>query len=245
MKQLPDIPGDVQEVDFRLDDMDTEVPQQSSYNTRKPNKGYSLLSLISVSVLSVVLSAVISIACVIAGRDTLLQWYGIAPAIPQSQINAQAINGLTANASRVDAELQAFREGHDALLTTLATMRSGAEALSARVDQSVSQIDALKDNVATQLGKIREDAEAEKKARAAQSVRPAARPAVSTPAVPVTLISVRNSAGTPLAALREGLSTSHLLMPGETWNGWTLIDANPAKRSATFSVSGAIKELYL
>lgn len=245
MNQLPDIPGDVQEVDFRLDDINSESTKQRSRDSRTVRKGYSFIALIIVSLISVALSAVITIVLVITGKDTLLQWYGIAPAVPQSHINAQAIDALTTNATRVDAELETVREGLDALVATLSTLRTGAEALSDRIDQSFARIDTLKDDVAAKLEKIKEDAEAEKKARAARTVSLAPRPAASTPAVPVTLISVRNSAGTPLAALREGMNKSHLLMPGETWNGWTLLDANPANRSATFSVSGAIKELYL
>jgi hypothetical protein len=88
--------------------------------------------------------------------------------------------------------------------------------------------------------------EQQKKVQQAAAAKPVVKAAPKpVPIIPVVLISIRNIAGTSYVSLRDGLDDSDLLMPGDTWRGWTLITADTATKSAIFTVAGKQQELRL
>jgi hypothetical protein len=124
--------------------------------------------------------------------------------------------------------------------------------LSTQADNLGSDLDKLSLRV-TNVERFSSDLEQKMAAqKKTQPIQVDARQKIITPAkpkapviIPLVLTSIRYQAGTPLVGVRDGLDQSELLMPGDSWRGWTLLDADPATRRARFKVAGTEQELRL
>lgn len=227
--ELPDIPG-----------INTEGESRLSEGYRKPTKvktGYSIVSLVAIGFLSVVVATGSALAVTLIGKNELLVMLGaqaetkkedaIAKAIQEQKSQLELLANSLDHANQSLADLQAYADARTIDMNKLTQRVFNVERFSSDLEK-----------------KIADQKKAQQFAVVQQKKAVAAKPK-PVPIVPLTLVSIRTQAGTPLVALRDGLDKSELLMPGDTWRGWRFLDADSFLKSARFQVDGKVQELRL
>lgn len=183
---------------------------------------------------AVIVSTIIALGIALAGRDTLLSFF-----VP-----------MTAKPDPYQPRFDAIRADIDALKVELVAVQSLLNNQQSIAHDEAFEQDKLAQRV-TVIERFATDLEQKiKKHQAAQAQQATQKKVVvkapkPAPVIPPVLVSIRNVAGVSYVALRDGLDSSNLLMPGDSWRGWTLIEADPARKVATFSFQGATRELSL
>jgi TolA-binding protein len=226
--ELPDIPGVSASPEARI---------ALEYRRPKAKAGYSLATVLLVAVFTLLLAVGASMAMTVMGKDAVLGLFGVQPkakepdrvaiALEDHRVQLEQLSGLIENTRDSLAELRSHTDSKAFDLEKLTQRVTTVERFAAGLDQKIADQKKAQQALAQQ-------------AKKAVPAKP--KPA---PIIPVVLVSVRNQGGVPLVSLREGMDTSELLMPGDSWRGWRLLDANPGSKSARFQVAGQVQELYL
>ena len=210
----------------------------SDVRSRQESRISSLASHLATGFFSIIISAGVAVAVTLVGKDTLLTMAGIDTDSKQPDKIELAIN----EHSRLIADIESSL--HDAK-KEIADLHAYSDASAFDASKLTQRVSTL-ERFASQLEKkIADHKQAQQKQVAAQIKQVAQAKPKPAPVIPMLLISIRNQAGTPLVSLRDGLDKSDLLMPGDTWRGWTLLDANPSSKVARFKVRDQVQELRL
>lgn len=228
VSELPDIPGVSASPEARI---------ANEYRKPRARAGYSLASVLLVAFFTLALAVGASLAMTIMGKDAVLGLFGVQPkpkepdrvsiALEDHRNQLEQLSGLIESTKESLVELRSHADSKAFDLDKLTQRVTTVERFAAGLDQKIESQKKAQQALAQQ-------------AKKAVPVKP--KPA---PIIPIVLVSVRNQGGVPLVSLREGMDTSELLMPGDSWRGWRLLDASPSAKSARFQVSGQVQELYL
>lgn len=229
--ELPDIPGLTAEDDSRLG---AETKQRA-----KPSRsGYSGVALLITGLICIVVATIAGIFIPIIARDSLMVKLGAAPEVTLEAKMNVALNEQKVAIDEINERLAKI----DDALSNLSESSNAASFEVSKVSQRVTTIERFTSELENRIAEHRKKQKVEivqqQKKAAAAKPKPA-------PIIPLVLVSIREQAGTSLVALRDGLDRSDLLMPGDSWRGWTLIDADVAAKKARFQVAGKIQELTL
>lgn len=227
---------------IELPELQNDIAERSSQRLRVRDNAapttLSITTLVIGALVVVLLGAAISGAFTLAGKEQLRQWMGIKPVAPQPDPTAIAVQALGAQLAQLSQLLDNVKHMQLGLSTQANNLGTDLDKLSLRV----TNIERFASNLEQKMA-------AQKKA---QPIQVGAQPKKITPTqpkapaiIPLVLTSIRYQAGTPLVGVRDGLDQSELLMPGDSWRGWTLLDADPATRRARFKVAGTEQELRL
>lgn len=229
--ELPDIPGLTAEDDSRLG---TETKQRA-----KPSRsGYSGVALFFTGLICIVVATVAGIYIPIITKDTLMVKLGGAP-----EVTLEAkMNVALDEQKMVIEELNQRLSKLDDALSNLTESSNAATFEVDKVSKRVTTIERFTSELENRIAEHRKKQQAE---MVQQQKKVAAAKPKPAPIIPLVLVSIREQAGTSLVALRDGLDRSDLLMPGDSWRGWKLIDADVAAKKARFQVAGKIQELTL
>jgi Skp family chaperone for outer membrane proteins len=222
MQELPDID--------LVEDRKPILPQPSGADDSKRTAGAWLSAFVAI-----VLSAAIAVGITLTGRDRILSAFGSSlPKQPDPyQQHFDAIN----------AALSAMKTDLDSVQRSLKSETENASAHAfeqSKIEQRLTVIE-----------RFATDLEQRVKTHQAATVRQPApkKPVVAkpkpAPVIPPVLVSIRNISGVTYVALRDGLDESDLLMPGDTWKGWTFIEADHFRKVATFRYQDSVRELAL
>lgn len=199
--------------------------------------GLSLSVLLTSGFILLLLSGLISGAFTLIGKNQLMLWLGEQPKAAQPDKTAIAIEEMTSQLILFSQILDDMKLEQTRLKTAADNNDNGMVKLTQRVtnvERFTSELEL----------RIVEQKKASQKQVVVQPKPKPVKPKAET-IIPLVLISIRNQAGTPLVALRDGLENSELLMPGDTWRGWTLLEANQSAKTARFRVAGREEELRL
>lgn len=227
--ELPDISDTESELS-----MHTEKRQ--SRNTRT---GYSLSALITTSFLTLILATGMSLILLIVGKNTILVMVGAA---------AQEEKQRDKNALVIEEQknqLIQLSQSLDDTNNQLATLSGYIEANTFDLNKVALRVTTIESFTSVLETKITEHQKAQQSHVAAKPKRTVQPKPKTTPIIPLVLMSIRSQSGTSLVALRDGFDTSDLLMPGDSWHGWTLLDADPSTKIARFKLAGKVQELRL
>jgi hypothetical protein len=227
--ELPDLPGVTAEPNERARFERTKTRQ---------SKGASTVALVTTGFVVLALAVVISGAFTLLGKDQLLMMVGAKLAEKRPDKTAIAIQELTAQLQLFSVSLDDLEKKHAELLLLVDTNTASIDKTTLRVTNIERFTSDLEKRIADHRKAQQMQAIEQKKKVAQTKPKP---PAI----IPVVLVSIRNQAGTPFVALRDGLDKSELLMPGDTWRGWTLLEASPMTKIARFKVNGQVQELRL
>ena len=227
--ELPDIPGLRTDENSRID---------SDYRTpKRVSNGSSALSLFATGFIAVVAASAIAASLTLVGKDAMLAMVGVAPATKKEDVLAAAIK-------EQQSQLELLANSLDHAKQSLADLQAYADASAIdlnKLTQRVFNVERFSSDLEKKIGeqkKVQQIAVVQQQKAVAAKPKPA-------PIIPLTLVSIRTQAGTPLVALRDGLDKSELLMPGDSWRGWTFLDADAYRKSARFQVGGKVQELRL
>lgn len=227
--ELPDIPGLSTDENSRMTS-DYRAPKRAS-------NGASALSLFATGFIAVVAASAIAASLTLVGKDAILAMVGVAPAQKKEDVLAAAIEEQQGNLQLL---AQSLDEAKAELKRLSESVNSGEFAVS-KLEQRVTTVERFASSLDLKIG---EQKKAQQIAVVQQKKAVAAKPKAA-PIIPLTLVSIRTQAGMPLVALRDGLDKSELLMPGDSWRGWTFLDADAYHKSARFQVGGKVQELRL
>lgn len=201
-------------------------------------KEQSTSGLIVSGFIVLILGAVISGAFTLLGKSQLMEWLGASPIAAQSDKNAAAIQELQAQLERFSLTLSELKQEQATLVTHADANTNEMSMLTHRV----SNIERFTSDLEQRIAENRKAQQIQLSEQKKKSVQTKPKQAAI---VPVVLVSIRNQAGTPFVALRDGLDNSELLMPGDSWRGWTFLYADPTTKTARFKVAGSERELRL
>lgn len=204
----------------------------------KESRAGSLTGLIATCFLSVMISAGVAIAVTLVGKDTLMTITGIDAESKQPNKFELAIN----EHARLIADIESSLQNAKKEIADLNAYSDSSAFEASKLTQRVTTIERFTSQLEK---KIADHKQEQQRQVAAQVKRVAQAKPKPAPVIPMLLISIRNQAGTPLVSLRDGLDKSELLMPGDTWRGWTLLEADPDQKIARFHVNGNVQELRL
>lgn len=224
MNELPDIAGIAPAADERREQ-------------RADNRAVSLSwnSILMAVFLSCLVTCAASVTITLVGKEKIAGLLGVKQAPEKPDATALAVQELT---SQLTLMAQAF----DDLEKMQTTLFGNVDANTFELDKVKLGISDLKKFSSGLELKIAQQQKEQKLAVAKKIVKTTPKP----PAIiPVVLLSIRNQAGTSLVALRDGMDRSELLTPGDSWRGWTLLEANPTTKIARFNVNGQMQELRL
>lgn len=226
--ELPDIPGVSASPEARI---------APDYRKPKAVKGYSLAAVLLASFFTLMLAVGASLAMTIMGKNAVLGLFGVQPKPKEPDRVAIALEDHRNQLEQLSGLIESTKE-------SLAQLRSQTDSKAFDLEKLTQRVTTVERFAAGLDQKIESQKKAQQAlAQQAKKIVPAKpKPA---PIIPVVLVSVRNQGGVPLVSLREGMDTSELLMPGDSWRGWRLLDANPGSKSARFQVAGKVQELYL
>ncbi|AQT61909.1 hypothetical protein [Cellvibrio sp. PSBB023] len=229
--ELPDIPGLTAEDDGRVD---SGLKQKTNIN----RNGFSGVALFVTGLICIVVATIAGIFIPIITKDTLMVRLGAAPEVTlELKMNAALVEQ-----KMVIEELNQRLSKLDEALSNLTESSNAASFEVGKVSQRVTTIERFTSELENRIAEHRKKQQAE---MVQQQKKVAAAKPKPAPIIPLVLVSIRAQAGTSLVALRDGLDRSDLLMPGDSWRGWTLIDADVAAKKARFQVAGKIQELTL
>lgn len=223
MKELPDIELDTSS--------ERSSPKMESLGYRNP--GYARAFLMAF--VTFLVSALIAMGITLVGRESILGLFGMAPSEKPDPYEQRMV--------MIEAEMTSLKSELNTLRTDMRTQSENAGT------QAFEQ--GKLENRLTVVERFTSDLEQKiKKHQAAQAELVVKKKVVSAkpkpaPVIPPILMSIRNISGVAYVALREGLDASELLMPGDTWKGWTFVDADPVRKVARFRYQDKIQELWL
>lgn len=226
--ELPDLPGITAEPELR----------SGVTNGAYTKRGSSSAAIFTSSFVVLVLAIVISGAFTVLGKDQLLVLVGAKSEESKPDKTAIAIQELS-------AQLQLFSQSLDEIKQKQEVFTSSVDANSFAIDKTALRVTNIERFTSDLEKRIAEHKRAQQIQTAAQKKQVTQAKPKPAPVIPVVLVSIRNQAGTTLVSLRDGLDKSDLLMPGDAWRGWTLIDADPSSKVARFKVNGQVQELRL
>lgn len=228
MNELPDVPGLHAEPDQRPLD-------RNSRTVKQERTGSSRTAIIASVVLSVLFSGIVTLSGLLIGKQAILELFGVSAESKKPDPYFVAIDEVKGMVKILADDVDAFKSKQTELAEALNTTSFTAERASQRLT-------ALEHFSSDLEKKIAEQKKIQQAAAAKPVVKQMPKPA---PIIPVVLVSIRNIAGTSYVSLRDGLDNSDLLMPGDTWRGWTLVAADPSSKKASFTVAGKPQELRL
>jgi len=224
MNELPDIAGITPAPDER---------REKSMSRRMPSVSWSAIVL--TVFLSCLMACVVSVSITVLGKENIVELLGVKQAPKKPDATALAVQELT-------SQLTLMAQALDDLEKKQTTLSENVDANTFELDKVKLGISDLKKFASGLELKIAQQQKEQKLEAAKKIVKTTPKP----PAIiPVMLVSIRNQAGTSLVALRDGMDRSGLLMPGDTWRGWTLLEADPTTKIARFNVNGQTQELRL
>jgi len=228
MNELPDVPGLHAEPDQRPLD-------RNSRTVKQERTGSSRTAIIASVVLSVLFSGVVTLSGLLIGKQAILELFGVSAESKKPDPYLVAIDD-------VKGMVQILADDVDALKSKQSELQESINAASFTAERASQRLTTLERFSSDLEKKIAEQKKVQQVAAAKPIVKPVPKPA---PVIPVVLVSIRNIAGTSYVSLRDGLDDSDLLMPGDTWRGWTLVTADPSSKTASFTVAGKPQELRL
>lgn len=229
--ELPDIPG------LSADDT-SRLGTEDQHRTSVSRSGYSGVALFVTGLICIVVATIAGILIPVIARDTLMVKLGAAPEVALEV----KMNAALDEQKMVIEELNQRLVKLDEALGTLTESNNAASFEVSKVSQRVTTIERFTSELENRIAEHRKKQQAE---MVQQQKKVAAAKPKPAPIIPLVLVSIRAQAGTSLVALRDGLDRSDLLMPGDSWRGWTLLDADVAAKKARFQVAGKIQELTL
>jgi hypothetical protein len=185
--------------------------------------------------IAILLSTAIAASITLIGRDSIISIF--------SQSTQEKPDPYQKKFDAVNAELLALKTGLDSVQRSLEreTENVSTQAFEqSKIEQRLTVVERFASDLEQTI----------KKQQMAQARQPAQKNVVvakpkPAPVIPPVLISIRNISGVTYVALRDGLNESELLMPGDTWKGWTFLDADHFRKVATFRYQGTVRELAL
>lgn len=223
MKELPDI------------ELDTSSERISPRAESKGDRTQGFVRSFFLMFITIVLSALIAAGITLVGREPVRALFGLTGSEKPDPYKQQL--------AQIESELSSLRGQLNTLVTDLSTQ-------SASVSEQAFEQDKLEKRL-TVVERFSSDLEQKiKKQQAAQAELVVKKKVVTAkpkpaPVIPPILMSIRNISGVSYVALREGLDASELLMPGDTWKGWTFVDADPVRKVARFRYQNQMQELWL
>ena len=227
--ELPDIEGIAAEPDARM---------IAGGNKKMNAQGQSAAALVATGFIVLILAVVISGAFTLLGKDQLLVLLGAKSKEFQPDKTTLALQEL-------GSQIQLFSQLVDELKQQQVALTASTDSASldlTKLTQRVNNIERFTSDLEVRIAEHKKAQQLQVTAQKKQIAQAKPKP---SPIIPVVLVSIRNQAGTPLVALRDGLDKSELLMPGDSWRGWTLLEANPSTKTARFKVAGNVQELRL
>ncbi|HWV14886.1 MAG TPA: hypothetical protein VN030_05585 [Cellvibrio sp.] len=224
MNKLPNIEG------LQADPDAAVIPRRETIKSQSKSSSTMLGGL----VVAIVLSTVISMAITWAGRDVILQTFGGKPA-------PNPVAQLSGSFREIKDQTAKLSEDFDSLRQAQSAMKSELADIAFKNDKTTIRIENLERFASSLESQIEQQKKQVVQAKKTQ-VKPQPKP---QPIIPISLVSIRNMSGTPYVSVRDGLENSGLMMPGDVWHGWTLIDADPMNRTAMFMFNGSHQELRL
>ncbi|QEY16071.1 MULTISPECIES: hypothetical protein [unclassified Cellvibrio] len=228
MNELPDVPGLHAEPDQRSSDRDER-------SVKKERTGSSRTAIIASVVLSVLFSGVVTLSGLLIGKQAILELFGVSAESKKPDPYLVAIDDVKGMVQILADDVDALKSKQSELQESINTASFTAE----RASQRLTTLERFSSDLEK---KIAEQKKIQQVAAAKPIAKPVPKPA---PVIPVVLVSIRNIAGTSYVSLRDGLDDSDLLMPGDSWRGWTLVAADPSSKTASFTVAGKPQELRL
>ncbi len=225
MQELPDI---------ELDTSSARISQRAE-SKGDSSQGLAKSFLLALTFIAIVLPTLIVVGITLVGKEPILSLFGVTASEKPDPYKQQL--------ALLESELSSLRGQLNTLVTDLSTQ-------SASVSEQAFEQDKLEKRL-TVVERFSSDLEQKiKKQQAAQAELVVKKKVVSAkpkpaPVIPPILMSIRNISGVSYVALREGLDASELLMPGDTWKGWTFIDADPVRKVARFRYQNQMQELWL
>lgn len=229
MNEFPELP----EVNSLHADPD-ETTRRRNNTQSNPRNGSTKTAVIAV-MLSIVAALLISLTIAMLGKDPILQMFGLAPESKKPDPFKVAIEEMSGGVKQLADDL-------DTIKLKQSELQENINAGNFATQKATQRLENLERFSSSLEQKIEQQKKVQQAAAAKPVVKAAPKP---VPIIPVVLISIRNIAGTSYVSLRDGLDDSDLLMPGDTWRGWTLITADTATKSAIFTVAGKQQELRL
>ncbi len=221
MQELPDIvlPGE---------------PVSDTARERTRHSGSVATANWALAFATILFSALVALGITLIGRDAIMSLFIPVEAKPHPH---------TARIDALQSKMDALKNdlvGVQSLINAQQTTAHDESFEQDKIAQRVMVIERFATDLEQKIKK-HQATQAQHAIRKKESVK-TPKPA---PVIPPVLVSVRNVAGVPYVALRDGLDSSNLLKPGDTWRGWTFIDLDPSRNAATFQYQGVVRELSL
>jgi septal ring factor EnvC (AmiA/AmiB activator) len=191
---------------------------------------------VGIAVVSSILTLVICASMVMMGGDSIKSLFGFQEE-PKVNPLVHAIEEIKATQVSLAAEIDSLKESLAQTTSSVNEHSMASSTLETRTKRLEQFVTALEDSIKEQKKQILV-VQKEKQKVAVAKVQ-------AEKTIPLILMSIRQQAGLPSVALRDGLDISELLMPGDSWRGWTFLDADPRTKSARFQVNGKPQELRL
>lgn len=227
--ELPEIPGLNTDSESRIG--------TSAHSSEKERAGYSMVSLVVTAFTAVILASAVAVYLTFTGRDAVLELLGVPPPEKKEVALAAAIH-------EQQTQLKLIADFLDDTKKDLAVLHADADSSTFNLNKVTQRVTNLERFSSDLEKKVADQKKAQQIAAEKKQASVVAKPKPA-PIIPLTLISIRTQAGVTLVALRDGLDKSDLLMPGDSWRGWTFLEADSAHKSARFQVAGKIQELQL
>ena len=185
--------------------------------------------------IAILLSTAIAASITLIGRDSIISIF--------SQSTQEKPDPYQKQFDAVNAALLALKTDLDNVQRALKSETENASAQifeQSKIEQRLTVVERFASDLEQTI----------KKQQMAQARQPVQKNVVvakpkPVPVIPPVLISIRSISGVTYVALRDGLNESELLMPGDTWKGWTFLDADHFRKVATFRYQGTVRELTL
>lgn len=226
MNEFPDVPDLHAEPD--------ESIRNRNISQRSNRKGFAWGGLVTV-VIAVLLAALVSVSVVLVGKDPIIALFGGTPDSQKPDPTKMAIE-------EVRGMVKLLADDMDALKLKQSELQEAINSGNFATQKTTQRLENLERFSSGLEQKIDQQKKIQQQEAAKKVVKAAPKP---PPIIPVVLVSIRNISGTSYVSLRDGLDDSDLLMPGDSWRGWTLITADPMTKTAIFTVSGKQQELRL
>ncbi len=146
-----------------------------------------------------------------------------------------ALEQLESRVGAIESDLKSLHSKQDQQFTQLENLRAETVTLKTELSSYDSSINGL----SARMEKL--DKRLRLATRPATPKKPEAAPLPSA----VALVSVRSYSGKVGITLRQNSEYSPMVLVGQSWRGWTLLNADPSSRQALVSASGRTQTLSL
>ena len=146
-----------------------------------------------------------------------------------------ALEQLESRVGAIESDLKSLHSKQDQQFTQLENLRAETVTLKTEISGYDSSITSLSSRVEKLDKRLR------LAAKPAAPKKPEAAPLPSA----VALVSVRSYSGKVGITLRQNSEYSPMVLVGQSWRGWTLLNADPTSRQALVSASGRTQTLSL